>query len=1132
MEEDKAGETLADVSGRKLEKLLSKAQHRGRHRISDASLREIQQAAALVGSLPGVRQTGLGGNCGAPAKRDRDDSLGKGAQSGTSSSEGGEDDWEAIGQPPPYPFPHGNVELTLTAPEGGKGEDREGQNEKRGPLTREERMMQAWLKYYKRVANKEKAELARSLHKTNLLCLLAHGLLLDQAANDPLVQAMALSMADPSALPTVNAKGGVKSSSLLPIATWYSSAFRQLSTDEAAQKGDEGKAGGVEAAAERLQQVAAQKEGSTEELVALYVAIMRSLGLLARTIRALDVLPLKPSRSEGRGRSRGGQPVRHKPASAKPASAPKAPRESRSPKRRRPAASASEAHQAEGADGDKEAEGSGGKRGRGRGRGRGSAGGRRKATAAKEDTAEDDRIAEQVEADGWEEGLSGGKGGKSRGTAGTKRGQSRGRAGGKTKSQDTDDTEVVLSLTEAEGHTMQAAGGEAASSEQQKKRKGDLEYENQVAMAMQASLAAAAAAGPPAPAVKTGTMPKSAAGKAVDAKAIMALQQSLAPSTSPAQQGLPSKSSPTQRQLAGSMWARSRRGLDGRCWAEVYCGSAESGSWVHVDPLTGTVDRAQDVEKGCVREAPMAYVIAFSGNTAKDVTQRYVKSFRAVEKLRDEQWWQETLQPLRPQLVSSAHSSLPYGRRAQALPASKGSQRVLDMMLAREDAELQQKFSSELADIPNTIPAFKSHPRYVLERHIGRYQALKPGTTKLGLHRGEAFYPRDALQDLHTAEIWQRKGRQVIDAELAKPAKIINRRGAKDDQKAASTPEEVAEAFKDDDEDDDPFKPTTPKTPASKETNLFGYWQTVEWIPPQAKGGIVPKNERGNVMCPPLAHALPLGTVHLSEMPRVSLVCKALGIDYAVAMTGFETRGGQSVPVFDGVVVCEEHAQAVTEKYWAAERERQEKAENKVIVAAENNWRNLLRSIFTRIKVQGDYSAAAADASGMVIDGDPECAGIGNEDAVVLDDSGEEQPVAERPAPPKSGAVAAAALAAAEADVAARAVARRTWKDPVAAAREQVASSRAAEALQAAGTNSHAAGRRHAKSSRPAEAVQAGEAEPSDAMAGGSGALLETVGTGNGSLQGDEGGLGAANGNGAMTRKRTRSGMFVDCEEI
>ena len=53
---------------------------------------------------------------------------------------------------------------------------------------------------------------------------------------------------------------------------------------------------------------------------------------------------------------------------------------------------------------------------------------------------------------------------------------------------------------------------------------------------------------------------------------------------------------------------------------------------------------------------------------------RYVRSFRALEKLRDEQWWQETLQPLRPQLASSAHrasSSLPPSRKAQALPASK-----------------------------------------------------------------------------------------------------------------------------------------------------------------------------------------------------------------------------------------------------------------------------------------------------------------------------------------------------------------------------------------------------------------------------------------------------------------------------
>lgn len=41
---------------------------------------------------------------------------------------------------------------------------------------------------------------------------------------------------------------------------------------------------------------------------------------------------------------------------------------------------------------------------------------------------------------------------------------------------------------------------------------------------------------------------------------------------------------------------------------------------------------------------------------------------------------------------------------------------------------------------------------YVLERHIGRYFALKPGTKKAGMHRGEGFYPRDALAELHTAD--------------------------------------------------------------------------------------------------------------------------------------------------------------------------------------------------------------------------------------------------------------------------------------------------------------------------------------------------------------------------------------------
>ena len=47
-----------------------------------------------------------------------------------------------------------------------------------------------------------------------------------------------------------------------------------------------------------------------------------------------------------------------------------------------------------------------------------------------------------------------------------------------------------------------------------------------------------------------------------------------------------------RKKPAGALWGRAaRRTHGGRCWAEVYCGSAESGSWVHADPVSGAVDR-------------------------------------------------------------------------------------------------------------------------------------------------------------------------------------------------------------------------------------------------------------------------------------------------------------------------------------------------------------------------------------------------------------------------------------------------------------------------------------------------------------------------------------------------------------
>lgn len=40
-------------------------------------------------------------------------------------------------------------------------------------------------------------------------------------------------------------------------------------------------------------------------------------------------------------------------------------------------------------------------------------------------------------------------------------------------------------------------------------------------------------------------------------------------------------------------------------------------------------------------------MVAFANRGAKDVTQRYVGSALAADKLRDNSWWEQTLRPLR-----------------------------------------------------------------------------------------------------------------------------------------------------------------------------------------------------------------------------------------------------------------------------------------------------------------------------------------------------------------------------------------------------------------------------------------------------------------------------------------------------
>ena len=55
----------------------------------------------------------------------------------------------------------------------------------------------------------------------------------------------------------------------------------------------------------------------------------------------------------------------------------------------------------------------------------------------------------------------------------------------------------------------------------------------------------------------------------------------------------------------------------------------------------------------------------------------------------------------------------------------------------------------------------RAHPRYVLQRHIGTYQALRTGAVSVGVFKGELYWLRADLVELHSAEQWLTAGRQA-----------------------------------------------------------------------------------------------------------------------------------------------------------------------------------------------------------------------------------------------------------------------------------------------------------------------------------------------------------------------------------
>ena len=225
--------------------------------------------------------------------------------------------------------------------------------------------------------------------------------------------------------------------------------------------------------------------------------------------------------------------------------------------------------------------------------------------------------------------------------------------------------------------------------------------------------------------------------------------------------------------------------------------------------------------------------------------------------------------------------------------------------------------------IPSTLSHFKSNPLYMLERHLLKFQAIYPFDTRpVGSFRGDRVFLKEHVVELHARENWLKEGRVICSGST--PYKVVRGRN----------------------------KPGT-DTQEERKIELFGTWQTEVYVPPPVVDGKIPKNEFGNVELFQVS-MLPTGAAHV-DFPGCASVSNKLGIDYAMAMVGWEFHGIACHPVFRGVVVAVENEQLLLDackegEVVKLEKER-ETRERKVF----ERWRRVIRSVLIKQRVCQKY---------------------------------------------------------------------------------------------------------------------------------------------------------------------------------
>ncbi|KAG6544886.1 hypothetical protein Mapa_013576 [Marchantia paleacea] len=831
-----------------------------------------------------------------------------------------------------------------------------------------------------RRANARDKEFAELVHKAHILCLLGRGRMVDAACNDPLLQASILSLLPPS-ISLLCSSGASGTSLLRSFVTWFSTSFEVSSSEKRLPPSRL-----QEDLPSRLLEAAQLQVGSAEEVAAISVAFLRGLGFTTRYVASLDVSPLKPDASS-LAASAGWDPQvevegiifsAHQDREAKRVTSLArllAKSSLQQVSSNGHLSSSSELQQVDSAV---------------------------LPARSPQNEGGDDRSKSEKEGckqDGADHCHISGRGNKVlldstedvNGKVKAYSRKKRTKLDSRGRSQKESDSEI-----ETEADALNQKLGTKPSG-----RKGDAECETQLGVAMCAKGASSGLKGlsTAEPVISKTPLAMKRLNGTVDQK--KKVEGTLGKLLRTSSRSVSSKGESSSEAVPVNRMGAPLH------WAEVYLFEGDNERWIHVDAARAWFNGADKVEAAAIAgRVPLRYVVAFAGSGAKDVTRRYVSMWSSVSALRvDDGWWASTLHPLKqleaaaiagatlrykqsqealslkgdrekeavPEdhsvLISGTPKQLPGkaehkpeqstltvdevpevkrgGKRATRTPQSKrhngsktvtasGSQSSAHHAVDRsalEDMELETKAYTE--PLPTSQQAYKSHHLYALERWLTKYQTLHPKGPVLGCCAGQPVYPRSCVQILHTPDRWLREGLKVRESEI--PAKVV-----KANHLATKSVKQAAIKLDGNEENAPP--PTT---------ELFGKWQCDPWRPPRAVNGIVPKNERGQVDCWS-EYCIPPGTVHL-RFPRLVPIVKALGIDFAPAMVGFEIRKRRSVPMYEGVVVCEEFKDVIMDAYRQEEEIRFGQLRRKREEVAIRRWRELLHSMATRERLKAAY---------------------------------------------------------------------------------------------------------------------------------------------------------------------------------